>query len=259
MNKVIKEERLIRIIDFLKEKNTAKLAELSELNNVSLDTTRRDLKELAEMKMLNLVRGGAVFLNEFLPDGQIITNKSIAHEDEKKEIVQLVGYLISDGQAIALNSGTTNTEVAKYLVNNYINLTILTNSLHVINIMERAKNFTVIIPGGIVDTEEGAIYGEYCERDILKYNIDLAILDINFISIDKGITESSVKKSGILSAMIQASNKRAVIAEYDKFNKQSFINVSDLSNIDYILSDSKLPKGTSKYYEEKHIQMINPK
>ena len=119
MNKVLKAERLIRIIDFLKERNTANLADLSELNNVSLDTTRRDLKELNERNLLKLVRGGAVLLSNDLPEGQIISSKGITHEYEKRELVRLAGSLITDGQAIALNNGTTNTEVAKYLVKNY--------------------------------------------------------------------------------------------------------------------------------------------
>lgn len=257
MNSVIKEERFIRIIDYLKEKQMAKFVDIEELNNVSLDTVRRDLKELDKRSMLKLVRGGAIFSKEGWPAEQI--DDKTLHCDVKRELIQLVGDLVSDGQAVALNSGATNTVVAKYLVENYLRLTILTNSLHIIGIMKKAKNFTVIVPGGIIDTHEGAIYGKSCERDILNYNIDLAILDIHAISSDKGITETKINSGGIISAMMQASKKRAVIADHTKFNRVSFINVCDLSNIDYILSDSKLTKETARPFEQKHIQIITPK
>ncbi len=260
MNSVIKEERHIRIMDYLKENQTAKLADLAELNRVSIDTVRRDLRQLDEKGMLKQVRGGAVFLKDDLAELQTINKKETpTSENERRELAQLVGSLISDGQAVALNSGTTNIDIAKYLVDHYLRLTILTNSLQIIGIMKKAKNFTVIIPGGIIDINEGAIYGDSCVRDISKYNIDIALLDVHSISMEKGITEDSQNQGDVIAAMIRSSKKRAIVADHGKFNKVSYLNVCDLSCIDYIITDSRLPKELHGLIEQKQIQIIAPK
>jgi len=258
VNLLMREERFLKIIDYLKENQTAKLADLAELNNVSLDTVRRALQQLDSKGVLKRVRGGATFLKDDLGTSQAFNRQEAENGFEKKELIELVGGLVTDGQAIALNSGEINIEVARYLVNNYLHLTVLTNSLKIIEILRKARHFTVIVSGGVVDTAEGAIFGNSCVRDISKYNIDLAILDVDAISIEKGITEASLNRSDVIFAMVQSSKKRAVIAERKSFNKVSYVNVCSLSYIDFILTDSRLPKELRAQLEEKDIRVITP-
>ena len=57
--KLLQDERFLNIIEYLKEHQTATLAELAEYNGVSVDTTRRDIEKLDKDKMVKKVRGGA--------------------------------------------------------------------------------------------------------------------------------------------------------------------------------------------------------
>lgn len=254
---MMQDERFIRIVDFLKENHTGTLAELAKLNDVSLDTVRRDLEQLEKSRMLRRVRGGAVYHNADITT-QGVGVRSITQKREKREIAELLSGYIMDGQAILLNSGTTCMEVAELLVDRFYRLTVMTNSLPVIRILSRNKNFSIIIPGGVVDTQEEAICGEQCEKDIRKYNLDLAILGVHALSLEKGITDFRIHQESIIRAMLESSKQKIVVADHTKFEKVSYVNICRLSEIDRIITDSGLPDDIRRSYEEQGIEIVMP-
>ncbi len=254
---MMQDERFIRIIDFLKENQTGTLAELAGLNGVSLDTVRRDLEQLEKSKMLRRVRGGAVYHNADITTHGVGV-RSISHKKEKQEIAELLSTRIVDGQAILLNSGTTCMEVAELLSERFYRLTVMTNSLPVIRILSRNQNFTIIIPGGIVDGQEEAICGEQCETDIRKYNLDMAILGVHAIDLEKGITDFRIHQEPIMRAMLESSRKKVVVADHSKFGKVSYVNICSLAEIDSIVTDSGLPEEIRRRYEDEGVDVVMP-
>lgn len=252
---MIQDERFLKIIDYLRTNQTATLAEIAALNSVSVDTVRRDLAKLETGGMLKRVRGGAVFHNADIST-QHVEMRGISHRNEKKELAALLGAFVVDGQTIALNSGTTCAEVANYLAQNYYRLTVLTNNLQAIDILARVNTFTIIVPGGIFDPREEAIFGESCESDIRSYNIDTAILGVHAVSLEKGITDFRLNQAGIIHAMMQASRKRIVVADSSKFEKIACMNICGLDEIDMIVSDSKFPAHLREAFTQQNITLI---
>lgn len=255
--KLMQDERFLNIIEYLKEHQTATLAELARLNQVSVDTTRRDIEKLDKDRVLKRVRGGAVY-----HQADITTQKTevrrISNKGEKIEVAHLLKNYLLDGQAIALNSGTTCISIAEFLVENYYRLTILTNNLEVIKIVSQNEGFTVLVPGGLYDLKEGAIYGEQCEKDILKYNIDKAILGVQAISVEKGITDFRFRQEGIMKAMLKAAKEKIVVADASKFEKTSYVNICRLDEIDCIISGSKLSEEVQEKYRSVGVKLIMP-
>ncbi|WP_125143792.1 DeoR/GlpR family DNA-binding transcription regulator [Clostridium transplantifaecale] len=252
---MMQDERFIRIIDFLKENQTGTLAELSELNGVSLDTVRRDLEQLEKSKMLRRVRGGAVYHNADITTHGVGL-RSISHKREKREIAEVVSSRIVDGQAILINSGTTCMEVAELLVERFYRLTVMTNSLPAIRILSQNKKFNIIIPGGIVDGQEEAICGEQCPIDIRKYNLDMAILGVHAVSLEKGITDFRIHQEPIMRAMLESSRQKIIVADHSKFEKISYVNICSLAEIDSIITDSGLAAEMRRKYTEQGIEVI---
>lgn len=255
---MIQNERFLRIIEYLKENKTANLKKIAELNDVSIDTVRRDFKELEKEGMLRRVRGGAIFHNVDITR-QDVDIRTATHSDEKKEVASLLSSFILDGQAVGLNSGTTCVEVARFLTENYKKLTVITNNLQAVDVLAKAKNFIVIIPGGELDSSENAIYGEICEESILKYNIDVAIFGAHAISLEKGVTDFRIKQQGVIKALLKSSKKKIAAVDSSKFDKIAYVNVCDLKDIDMVLSDSKLSESLKEKYEKQGIKLITPK
>ncbi len=255
---MLQEDRFLKILDYLKQKPIVTFAELSQVTGASVGTIRRDLSNLEKNGMLNVVRGGATARKDDITK-QAFDIRGLEHKNEKKELVQLLENIVIDGQAIALNSGTTNVETANFLVENYKRLTIVTNNLRIVDILRKAENFTVIVLGGVFDREEYAIGGKQTEKEILSYNFDLSILAVNAISEKKGITEFRPKEVNIIKAFLQSSKTNVVVADYSKFDRISYINVCGIEQLDYIISDSNVTKEQIERYTKRGVKMCTPK
>lgn len=254
---MLQEDRFLKIVEYLRQNSVATFGELAELADASVGTIRRDLAKLEQSGMLSVVRGGAAARSDDLTK-QSFDMRGIEHREEKQELVQLLRHVVVDGQAIALNSGTTNMETARFLVKNYQRLTIITNNLRILDILKTGQNFTLIVPGGVLNPEEYSLYGKQCEKEILSYNFDLVILAVNAISDVKGITDFRTKEIGIIKSLIKASKRKVVVADHSKFDRMAYMNVCGIDELDYIISDSGLKKEQVTRYKNKGVEIYTP-
>ena len=243
------EKRYEKIIENLRKNGRSTLRSLAELCEVSVDTVRRDLKILEEKGLIRMIRGGAVIRDDD-PRKKSYGIRSVFHRDEKIELCGGLRDIVREGSTVALNNGTTNTEAARFLSENFERLTVITNSLDVISTLLEKSKFNVIVPGGFLDLQEKSIFGSKCEKDIAEYNIDAALLTVNAISLDKGITDFRFNEIGVIKAMIRASRRRYVLADSSKFETLSCVNVSPLNVVDGLLTDVLLPEKIKNRYSE---------
>lgn len=88
------------------------------------------------------------------------------------------------------------------------------------------------------------------------YNVDLSVIAVNGISLEKGITDFRIEESGIINAMIKSARKSAVIADHSKFERISCINVCPLERIDYVITDSGIDESIVRKYRKQGIEII---
>ncbi len=123
---MLKEERQQAIIELLRRDGKVLAADLITRLNVSEDTIRRDLNELAEAGILQRVHGGALPRSPSLPYEQRVRETDAA----KRAIAETAARLIHEGQVVFMDSGSTVLEVVAYLPTS-LRATIVTNSLPV--------------------------------------------------------------------------------------------------------------------------------
>lgn len=255
---MIKQKRMDNIADYICSNKAATLAELAKLNGVSMDTVRNDLAELEKINpAIKRVHGGAVYRNDD-SRRQNFSVRNVARREAKAELARLIDEIIVDGQAVAINNGTTNVEIAKHLAGQFNHLTVLTNSLSVVQVFAEAKSNTVIVTGGTLDPKEFSLYGARCEQEILGYNIDAAIIAVNAISLEKGVTDFRLNEEGIIKAMMQSARRRYIVADSSKFENVSCINICPLDEIDAIITDSGLDGETYAQYTAEGVKIIRP-
>src|SRR6478752_2314660 len=102
-------ERHRHIVDAVQRAGQLSVARLAELTGTSEMTVRRDLDQLADQGVLERYRGGARTL---MLRGQEPPFAVRAHEDHegKKRIAAAVAEMLTDGEAVVLDSGTTCLE-----------------------------------------------------------------------------------------------------------------------------------------------------
>ena len=247
--------RFEKILEHLKATGKATFSELAQLNATSVDTVRRDLQELEEKGFVRRVRRGAVICEDD-PVKKSFGVRSELHRDEKVELCAGLSDIITDGQTVALNNGTTNIEAAKFLCEHYNRLNIITNSIAIISYLLSQRKFNLVVPGGIIDLQEKSIYGNHCEQDICSYNIDVALLAVNAVSSQKCITDFRFNEVGIIGAMLKASEKSYVLADSSKFETVSCLNICGIDKIDGFLTDKYLSKDIEETYREMGLNIF---
>lgn len=252
---MLQEERFLKIVEYLRENGTARFSEIAQMLQMSEGTVRKDMAELDKRGMIKLVRGGAVWKQDDLTK-QIFGVRDIMNRKEKQELVKCLGDIVIDGQAVALNGGTTTAEAAKFLAGNYKHLTIITNNLTVMKALREKTEFNFIVAGGIYDRKENTIVGKQAEQDIEAYNADVAILAVNAISLEKGITDFRMEELGIINAMIRSAQKKVIVADHSKFDRIACMNVCPLNAIDCILTDTGLEETKVRKYRMAGTEIV---
>lgn len=211
--KRIQEERKF----FLTRKHVTNV-ELCEYFGVSIETVRRDLNLLEKEGYIRKVYGGACIVeNSQTPipiDRWAVRMKK--YSASKHAMAKEVARYITDGSTIFLDSGTTVYHVASYLADKK-DITILTNSIRVAEVLGMNKNFQVYFIGGIIKTDILASSGVFATEFLSHfYHIDCAVISCDGFIPDKGTTEHSIELSVLKKVIIEKTEQIIVVADNSK-------------------------------------------
>lgn len=256
---MLQEQRHQMIESFLKQQKAAKASELATLLDVSIDTVRRDLEVLENKGNVKRVHGGAVLIqNTDNVVNKLFNEREVKNLEKKQEVASLAIELIEEGQAIALNGGTTTIEVAKALVERFKRLTIITNDLRILSILGSNRHFNVILTGGFYNPEEYTLYGKQCEEILSNFNIDIAFITVNALSLEHGLTDFRMHEVGVIQTIMSRTKYKVVVADSSKFETSSYINICPLKDIDLLVTDSSLSSNMVEEYSKQGIRIHSP-
>ncbi len=255
---MFKSERLQKIRNIIFDRKQINVSTLSSLLGVSEVTIRSDLEQLEQEGFLSRLHGGAVLNEDITSQKEInsaISGDDIVYSKDQDDIGVLAAKLIHDNERIFLGSGTVCYYIAKALKDRK-NLTILTNSLYVANILSDNIHINVLLTGGELQQ------GKYCgASNIMKKNVENLFLSKAFFSVagadfDAGYTVANNTEVDIYN-IISARSKEVIFAiEYTKFNQYDFIKLGNLDMAPIVISNSKIPDAYSEYYFTHNIKII---
>ena len=247
-------ERAELILQQLQLQSTVKVTELSQLLQVSVDTVRRDLKNMEQEGWIKYVLGGAC-----LPEDQNLfsnfTGREIIHSELKREAARKALDHIKEGDVVALNSGTTNTVLAQEMSGFNLKFTVVTNNYAALSILMQNPAIRLIAVGGTVDPLERSTYGNVCEREFAAYRPDLAFLSINAVNYQDGYTDFRLDEIGVIQTL--ARNARRVVAVMDssKLGQCSKRVVLLPEQVDLLLMDDHVSPEVREQYRSKGIEI----
>lgn len=230
---MLKEERQKYILDQVQLHHRVLLTDLSEELLVSIDTVRRDVKELAEEKKLKKVHGGATsfgFMN-FTKD-----ESNIYLQSKKIKIAEKTISLLSEGQVILMSGGTTNMEVAK-LFPKKLKLTVFTPSLHVaVELLEHPDVEVIFLGGKLLHDSKFAVGGTVVNT-LSQLRVDLCVLGTGYLDPVHGLTEFDWEVIQVKQAMIRASKKTVILSVSDKLHSVQKYKTCDLSAVHTLVTE----------------------
>jgi len=240
---MIPEMRYTQIIAAMQADSTVKNSELVENLGVSQETVRRDLNHLERMGLIRRTAGGAILAEKAVsPPDSYTSFDHREHQNitQKIEVANLAANFVSEGQSLALDSGTTALELAKVLKRRFKTLTIVTNSLPVANELADAQGFTVILTGGIIKRDERSLVSEMATLIFQQLSINIFFMTTCGVSADRGVTYQRMDEMSVQMAMLDASDKAVLIADSSKIGVNSLVKMCDLDRISMLITDKDL-------------------
>lgn len=232
------ENRRTLIIQEIEDRGSVSVVDLAERMHVSEMTIRRDLTDLEREGIVRRVHGGAVSARgrSYEPPLRL---RSTEHQDAKEQIGRIAAELVADGDSIALDIGTTTMELARHLVGRR-NLTVLTCSLHIANLLLGQPDIRLILSGGIIRPGEASLVGDLAQHAYKNLFVDRLFLGVGAVDLQAGLTEYNWDDALVKQAMIRSAKEVILLTDSSKFNRVAFAGVAPLSVVHQIVTDRNL-------------------
>ena len=248
---MLKKERQEFILREINLHNKVLTSDICEAIDVSEDTIRRDLSELAESGDIIKVHGGALSKSFHV---SFQTNGVYSH-DNKKLIAQKAVALIRDGMFVLTTGGTTIIELAKALPK-HLKATFFTGSLPAAIEYINHPNIEVIFIGDRISKNSKITVGGDAITKISQINADICFLGINAIDAKLGLTDDDWDVVQVKKAMIQASKKVVALTIAEKVNTVRKIKVAEIDELDVMITELSAEEEIFNDYKEKGMQIL---
>ena len=236
---IVTSQRLARIRQYLAKNGRASIAELSDLLQVSQGTVRRDFDKLSAGGEVIRVHGGASWPETPKLEPPIYQRSSI-NLDQKRIIGKKAAELIAEGETIFLGSGSTVLELAKNLRMRQ-GLTVITNSLPVLNTLSDCPDITVVATGGFLRHSELSLIGHFVEKSLADLRADRVVIGIHGIDLESGLTNDFLPEAMSDRAIVRFSRSVMILADSTKLGKVKPSFVANLDVVSEIVTDEGAP------------------
>lgn len=233
---MLQNERCIKIMNLLNQRESIEVKELSKILKVTGETIRRDLDKLEKEGKLYRTHGGAIKSSESQPEIPYF-EREITNVTEKMDIAREALNYINQNDQIILDSSTTAWFVAKALPN--ISLTVLTNSIQLSTELAKKNKIEVICTGGILLQSSMCFVGRLTQSALSSYRVNKAFISSKGLHHHWGISEPNELAVMVKRKMVEISNEVYLLMDHSKFGVQDLIQIVQLDKIDWIITDSK--------------------
>lgn len=240
------------IVELARQKGFLSTEELARTFDVTSQTIRRDINELAERGFLRRYHGGAG-LPSSVENVRYSERQSLFH-DEKTRIAQMLAKQIPDNASLFINIGTTTEEVAKALAD-HKNLRIITNNLNVATQLCDNPTFEVIVAGGVVRPDHGVI-GESTVDFFRQFKVDIGIIGISGIDDDGTLLDFDYREVRVAQAIIENARQVFLATDHTKFNQSPMVRLGHISEVDAVFTDRQPPETICSMLETAQIRLF---
>lgn len=246
---LLKKERKDLILKEVNIHTRISLSELADKLNVSEDTVRRDLNELSDEGEIIKIRGGA--MSKAYHHSSSI-NTTYAHS-QKEAIGTKTLTLLKEGMLVLIGGGTTIREFVKLIPDDFSATFMTVNPLTAVELLDK-PNIEIILIGGQVSRYSQMTVGGVVHQRLSEVKADLCIIGSNAIDAQVGLTDSDWETVQVKKSMMKAAEKVAVVAISEKLNSVMKMKISDLQEIDYLITE--LPSDSPKLASFKNSNLI---
>lgn len=247
-------DRLHTIKQMVTNEKKVTVTHLSALFQVTEETIRRDLEKLEAEGIISRTYGGAVLNSVGLTENVPFYKRAQSHLAEKQLIALNALPLMDNKTTLSADSSSTAMELLK-LLKDRSNLTLLTNSAEAFHELAQSE-INVVSTGGEFNKGTLSLQGRLTKDVISKYHVDIMIMSCKGLDIENGALDSNEAEAEIKKVMIRHASEVALLVDHSKFDRKAFVQLIDLSQIDYIITDEKPDMKWVTFCQKNNIQLV---
>lgn len=250
-------ERHKKIASILREEGAVRVGELATRLSVSDETVRRDLIEMEKAHKLTRVHGGALMRGDLL-GYEPFDERMRTHMKSKRALSRAAASLVKEGDVIALDSGSTANAFAETLRGRFSELTIVVNSLDVLNILAQEKGYRIILCGGEFRAQDKIFAGDLALTALRTLHVRKTFLFPTALSMKFGIFGNGEVRGELTfeKQLIAFADSVYVMADSSKFEHNGLHVIDEMRKEYTYVTDSQMPEGLRAMYRENQYQII---
>jgi len=250
--RVLTAERRQLILARLHTDGRVVATELTQALGVSIDTVRRDLRELAEGGLVQRVHGGA------LPPVAGARPYAVRREQAtaaKQAIARRTVSMLHDDQVILLDAGTTTLEVARHL-RPELRATVITNSPAIALALAEHQYVEVAMLGGILAKEPRAVVGAETVESLRSIRADVLVLGVCSLHPEIGITVLELEESYVKRAMVASAADVIAVSAADKLGSAGPYVVGPIDELTHLVVERSVGDDELEPYRRLGIEVL---
>ena len=240
MNRATLTPRQQQIYELVRGQGFLTVERLATQFGVTPQTIRREVNELAARTLVQRFHGGAGLPSSF-ENTAYGMRRVLFLPEKRRQVAQLVVEHIPERASLFIDIGTTTEEVAKELAS-HKGLRVITNNLHVANILADSEDIEVIVAGGLVRSRDRGIIGELTVDFIRQFKVDFGIIGISGIDADGSLLDFDYREVLVARAIIANSRRVFLVTDASKFGRSAMVRLGHISQMDEIFLDREPPE-----------------
>lgn len=238
--------RQSQILEYARTRGRVAVTSLASELGVATETIRRDLRALADRRLVKRVHGGAIPLESASFESGL-DYRSRVDLAQKRRIAAAAAGLRHGAETIYVDEGFTPRLIAEKLAD--CELTVVTSSLLAAEVFADSQGVTVLLLGGRMRGRTLATVDHWALDMLRELSIDLAFLGTNGISAEHGLTTPDPAVAAVKHEAVARSRRRVLVAADSKFGMVSFCRFAQVADFETIVTGTELPAVDAQRFE----------
>ncbi len=243
-------DRQTKILEIVTQQKKVEVTTLSDMLEVSQVTIRKDLDALESMELLTREHGYAVVKN--MSD---ISNRLAVRYDIKQRIAEAASELVSDGETIMVESGSSCALMVARLAETKKDITVITNSAFIARFIRHSEGGVtkVILLGGEYQKEAEVMVGPLVKTCAEAFYVDKLFMGTDGYIPGIGFTCGDMMRAEAMKSMMGSARQAIILTDSSKFKEHGVVLQSRLKDVRMIFTDRKIPEDAKTTMEQSGI------
>jgi DeoR/GlpR family transcriptional regulator of sugar metabolism len=243
------------ILEQVRSTGGARVSDLVDSLGVSDMTVRRDIEALARRSLVARVHGGATAVTLRSAEEPGFAAKSSLQTVQKDAIARAAAALVEPGASVAVSGGTTTYAVAREL-RGVPDLTVVTNSVPVAELLHRERSSPAVVLIGGERTPSDALVGPIAVAALRTLHVDWLFLGVHGVDGRAGFTTPNLVEAETDRALIASARRVVVTADSSKWGVVALSSIARLDEVDVLVTDDALDADAARFVRSRVGRLV---